>query len=150
MDPLTITTEAEVIPTTIMVTTEAAVAPPITTVTAEAKVTPAKRAKTTSHLPLPRRQFYHSHTGQPMTLDEVLSDRDSDNEEAEAYSWIDPKQYTFLTRASSSRRGRGGGARRGLGGGARRGLGGGGRGGRGCGGSGGRGCGGSGGRGNLT
>ncbi|EOA19219.1 hypothetical protein CARUB_v100070381mg, partial [Capsella rubella] len=47
--------------------------------TTEAKV-PAKRSKATSHLPVHRRQFYHSRTGQPMTLEEVISDQDSGNE----------------------------------------------------------------------
>ncbi|EOA17854.1 hypothetical protein CARUB_v10006259mg [Capsella rubella] len=47
----------------------------------KAKV-PAKGSKVPKprRLPLDQRQFYHSKTGQPMTLEEVLSDRDSDNE----------------------------------------------------------------------
>ncbi|XP_019088757.1 PREDICTED: polycomb group protein VERNALIZATION 2-like [Camelina sativa] len=93
MDPLTVTTEVELVPATVTVTTETSavpatvtvttevgVVPATVTVTTEAKVVSAKRLKTTRHLPLPRRQFYHSQSGQPMTLDEVLSDRDSDNE----------------------------------------------------------------------
>ncbi|XP_010468644.1 PREDICTED: polycomb group protein VERNALIZATION 2-like [Camelina sativa] len=55
MDPLMVTTEAEAF-------------------------IPSKRSKTTSCLPLPRHQFYHSQSDQPMTLDEVLSDQDSKNE----------------------------------------------------------------------
>ncbi|KAG7620765.1 Polycomb protein VEFS-Box [Arabidopsis suecica] len=48
--------------------------------TTEAKV-PAKRSKATSHyLPLHKRQFYHSRTGQPLSLEQVMSDRDSEND----------------------------------------------------------------------
>ncbi|VVA93382.1 unnamed protein product [Arabis nemorensis] len=40
----------------------------------------AERSEARSHLLLQKRQFYHSHKVQPMTLEQVMSDRDSEDE----------------------------------------------------------------------
>ncbi|KFK22258.1 polycomb group protein embryonic flower 2 [Arabis alpina] len=53
-----------------------AVAPP-----AKTKKLSAERSEARSHLLLQKRQFYHSHTNQPMSLEEVTSGQDSEDEE---------------------------------------------------------------------
>ncbi|CAH2078840.1 unnamed protein product [Thlaspi arvense] len=47
---------------------------------ARAKKLSAERSEARSHLLLQRRQFYHSHRVQPMSVEQVMSDRDSEDE----------------------------------------------------------------------
>ncbi|ESQ55751.1 hypothetical protein EUTSA_v10025216mg [Eutrema salsugineum] len=58
-----------------MLTSEAVVAPP-----AKTRKLSAERSEARSNLLLQKRQFYHSHGGQPMSLEQVMSGGDSEDE----------------------------------------------------------------------
>ncbi|XP_010449701.1 PREDICTED: polycomb group protein VERNALIZATION 2-like isoform X1 [Camelina sativa] len=56
----------------------------------------AERSEARSHLLLQKRQFYHSHRVQPMMLEQVMSDRDSEDEVDDFTADIEDRQLQML------------------------------------------------------
>ncbi|XP_020875366.1 polycomb group protein VERNALIZATION 2 isoform X1 [Arabidopsis lyrata subsp. lyrata] len=56
----------------------------------------AERSEARSHLLLQKRQFYHSHRVQPMALEQVMSDRDSEDEVDDDVADFEDRQLQML------------------------------------------------------
>ncbi|XP_010434756.1 PREDICTED: polycomb group protein VERNALIZATION 2-like isoform X2 [Camelina sativa] len=56
----------------------------------------AERSEARSHLLLQKRQFYHSHRVQPMGLEQVMSDRDSEDEVDDVVADFEDRQLQML------------------------------------------------------